>query len=92
MIAAPERMPTVTKSTEPDPEELLGYAQISELTGMAVKNLRTYRSTGRLPAPDDPNPIPDRPRWKRATIEHWWVNRPRRGRPPKYMRPPPPSA
>jgi hypothetical protein len=45
-------------------EELLGYEELSALTGRSVGALRVARSKGRLPEPDAPGP-----RWRRETLE-----------------------
>jgi len=62
-------------------DELLGYAEISARTGIAVKTLRNYRAGGSktpFPEPDDLT-FPDRPRWHWATIEGWLKARPGAG-------------
>jgi predicted DNA-binding transcriptional regulator AlpA len=61
-------------------EELLDYAGVAAFTGLTPATLRRYRSIGLLPVPDA-LPAPDRPRWRRATIEWWMANRPGRGSP-----------
>ncbi len=43
--------------------EMLGYEELSELTGRSVGALRVARSEGRLPEPDAPGP-----RWRRESL------------------------
>ena len=62
------------------PDELLDYAAVAAMTGLATSTLRRYRSIGRLPEPDA-LPAPDRPRWLPATIRQWAATRPGRGAP-----------
>jgi predicted DNA-binding transcriptional regulator AlpA len=62
-------------------DDLLGYAEISQRTGIGVATLRKYKSDGHLPPPDAPG-APDRPRWRRSTVERWLRERPGKpGRP-----------
>jgi predicted DNA-binding transcriptional regulator AlpA len=60
--------------------DLLSYADIAELTGLTVMTLRRYKREGYMPAPDV-LPVPDRPRWHRATIDQWLISRPGQGAP-----------
>jgi hypothetical protein len=48
--------------------DLLGYAELAELTGRSVGALRVARSKGRLPEPDEAGPPP---KWRRATVEEF---------------------
>ncbi|MBL7487337.1 MarR family transcriptional regulator [Frankia sp. AgB1.9] len=62
-------------------DPLLGYAEISARTGIAVKTLRNYRAGGTktpFPEPDDLT-FPDRPRWHWTTIATWLDARPGAG-------------
>lgn len=61
-------------------QELLGYAEIAALAGVEAATLRKYRQQGYLPEPDE-LVAPDRPRWKRSTVEAWLDSRPGRGAP-----------
>jgi predicted DNA-binding transcriptional regulator AlpA len=61
---------------EDDP--LLTYRQMSEMTGLTINTLRSYKRYALLPSPDDVS-VPDRPRWRASTIRHWMENRRGRG-------------
>lgn len=52
---------------EDDP--LLGYREISEISGVGEATLRNYRRRGYLPEPDVM--LADRPRWHDSTIKNW---------------------
>lgn len=52
-----------------DAEPLLGYKEISELSGVGAATLRNYRRRGYMPEPDVM--LADRPRWRSSTIEKW---------------------
>lgn len=64
-----------------DPDALLDMAAIAAELGVGYATIRKYRSAGRLPEPDE-LPVPDRPRWRRATILAWQASRPGQGRRP----------
>jgi hypothetical protein len=51
-------------------DELLGHKQIAEMIGVQPDSVRGYRRHGLIPEPDDLS-VPDRPRWRRSTIEAW---------------------
>ena len=70
---------------EPADAELLDYAGVATLTGLAASTLRQYRANGRMPEPDA-MPAPDRPRWTAATIRAWVAARPGRGAPGRPRR------
>jgi hypothetical protein len=61
-----------------DDDPLIGYREMAERAGIRPSTLRTYRSQGRLPPPDDDS-VPDRPRWRVSTFEAWMKGRPGRG-------------
>jgi predicted DNA-binding transcriptional regulator AlpA len=61
-------------------DELVGYAEAAQIVGVSVATLRSYRYKGLLPDVDDAS-FPDRPRWRRSTIEAWLTTRPGRGGP-----------
>ena len=58
----------VEKSAEAD---VIGYREISELTGVKESTLRVWRTRGKLPPPDL-QPNAHSPLWKRSTIDRWW--------------------
>lgn len=60
-------------------DELLDYRAIAALTGLTTSTLRHYRAKGLLPEADA-SPVPDRPRWRRSTVDAWLASRPGRGR------------
>jgi predicted DNA-binding transcriptional regulator AlpA len=53
---------------------LLGYGEIATHLGVSAHTVRSYRSRGRFPEPDDAS-IPDRPRWHQATVDQWHASR-----------------
>ncbi|MFJ9841718.1 MarR family transcriptional regulator [Kitasatospora sp. NPDC101155] len=53
-----------------DDQRLWAYAEVAAHLGISVGAARNRRNMGTLPAPDDTS-IPDRPRWKPATIRGW---------------------
>jgi predicted DNA-binding transcriptional regulator AlpA len=59
-------------------DPLLSYAEIAQHTGVGVRTLRNYRAGNAtsvpLPEPDDLT-FPDRPRWKRSSIDAWMASR-----------------
>lgn len=61
-----------------DTDPLLDYRDIAEMTGLSQSTLRTYRTQGRLPEPDE-LPAADRPRWRKSTVERWLTTRPGQG-------------
>jgi predicted DNA-binding transcriptional regulator AlpA len=63
----------------------LSYEEVAAITGLTAATLRFYRSKGLLPEPDA-SPVPDRPRWRRSTIDNWLANRPGRGAPGRPRR------
>lgn len=58
--------------------QLIGLAGVAELLGVSVNTVGAYRARGRLPKPDDLS-VPDRPRWREATITAWHAGRPGQG-------------
>jgi hypothetical protein len=67
-------------TAKPDPDELLTYADIARMLGVSPATAVSLRRKGYLP-PADEYPVPDRPRWRRSTIEAWIPTRPGRGAP-----------
>jgi predicted DNA-binding transcriptional regulator AlpA len=63
-----------------DDDPLLSYGEVSALTGLSPSALRRYRTGGHFPEPDA-RPVPDRPRWRKSTIEAWLASRPGSGSP-----------
>jgi predicted DNA-binding transcriptional regulator AlpA len=63
-----------------DNDPLLSYSQIADLTGLTASALRRYRAGGYFPEPDE-FPVPDRPRWRKSTIQGWLASRPGMGSP-----------
>ncbi|MFD5878516.1 hypothetical protein [Streptomyces yangpuensis] len=51
------------------------YETVSRETGLSVATLRSYKSTGHMPPPDDPAG----PSWLPETIRAWRENRPGQG-------------
>jgi hypothetical protein len=75
--------PTPIDVTAIGPEELLSYGEIVDYAAsrgirMSRSSLRAYRSTGRMPPPDDQK-FAQVPRWKRETIDRWLDDRPGQG-------------
>jgi predicted DNA-binding transcriptional regulator AlpA len=66
-------------------DDLLRYNDIAAMLGVDPATVRGYRRDGRLPEPDD-QAVPDRPRWRRSTIEAWNSARPGIGAPGKPRR------
>jgi hypothetical protein len=60
------------------PGDLLSYQEVAKLAKVSAATLRGYRAAQRMPEPDE-LPAPDRPRWRRDTIETWLRTRPGRG-------------
>lgn len=57
---------------------LLSVSEAAALAGVAASTWRTYVARGQAPAPDV-YVTPDRPRWRRATVEAWMAARPGQG-------------
>jgi hypothetical protein len=55
---------------EADDRQLWGYPQVADHFGISIQAVRSRKSRGSLPAPDDTS-VPDRPRWKPATFRNW---------------------
>ncbi|MCX4676206.1 MarR family transcriptional regulator [Streptomyces sp. NBC_01433] len=53
-----------------DDQELWGYPEVAAHLGISVGATRNRKSRGSLPAPDDTT-VPDRPRWRPATLQSW---------------------
>ncbi len=54
-------------------QNLLGYQEISEMSGFAIQTLRQWKSSKNIPEPDF---IIERvPIWKEATIKRWFTLR-----------------
>lgn len=61
------------------PDDLLFMRDIAGMAGVKPGTISNYRREGRLPEPDDTS-VPDRPRWRRDTVETWLAGRPGRGK------------
>lgn len=53
-----------------DDQQLWGYPEVAAHLGISVGAARNRKSRGALPAPDDTT-VPDRPRWRPATLQNW---------------------
>ncbi|MFI0942791.1 MarR family transcriptional regulator [Streptomyces sp. NPDC021020] len=53
-----------------DDQPLWGYREFARHLGTTVGAVRSRKSQGSLPEPDDTS-VPDRPRWRPATFEDW---------------------
>lgn len=57
--------------------ELLTSEDLAEVLGVTVGTIRSYRSRGVLPEPDEM--VGRTPTWRRRTIEQWRATRPGQG-------------
>lgn len=50
-----------------DDQQLWGYEEVAAYLGSSISAVRSRKSRGSMPAPDDTS-VPDRPRWRPSTI------------------------
>ncbi|MEV7085892.1 MarR family transcriptional regulator [Streptomyces sp. NPDC093085] len=53
-----------------DDQQLWGYPEVAAHLGISVGAARNRKSRGSLPSPDN-TIVPDRPRWRPATMQSW---------------------
>lgn len=53
-----------------DDQQLWEYPEVAAHLGISVRAARSRKSRGTLPEPDDTR-VPDRPRWRPATLQGW---------------------
>lgn len=68
--AHPLSSPTNEEDTMTDDQQLWGYPEIATHLGISVRAARSRKSRGTLPKPDATR-VPDRPRWRPATLQGW---------------------
>src|SRR5206468_1924836 len=78
-LARFDRALSIARTQRPETVELVGIAEIAELTGLAMRTIYAYRQSGKLPAPDFELTVG--PVWKRKTIEQWDRERNRKSGP-----------
>ncbi|MFJ8602250.1 MarR family transcriptional regulator [Streptomyces shenzhenensis] len=54
----------------PTSSSSLGYPEVAAHLGISVRAAHSRKSLGTLPEPDDTE-VPDRPRWRPATLQGW---------------------